>query len=184
MSEISNTYQNDVGFIQGGGGMYIKETATFKFYDTDFTGLQMKNFLQTQFNGELIIINSTTVVSANGGSDPPIIQSGYGFIVFSLANGVTNGSARMFSGRAGQEVIIVTRGAGNNCSVKIFFSGAAAADTLSGVACTGTGGAALSSIDINNSAASQAFLRLKCFSDGTWCVIDKNYNTVTENAYT
>lgn len=184
MAEISNTYQNDVGFIQGGTGMYIKETATFKFYDTDYTGAQLRNYLETQYNGELVIINSGTLVSDNGGSSPPIIQSNYGFIVFSIATGVTNGSARMFSGLAGQEVIIVTRGAGNNCSVKIFFSGAAAADALSGAQCVGTGGAFLSSIDINTSAASHAFLRLKCFTAGTWCILDKNYNTVTENVYT
>lgn len=183
MAEISATYQNDVGFAQGGQQMYIRDTATFKFYNTDFTGEQLRDFLQTTFNGEQIIVNSADgVLSQIGGSSPPVIASGYGFIVFSITDSASNASMRMFSGRVGQEVILVTRGGGSTGSVKIFFSGADAADTLSGVICLGTQGAALSCIDLNNSANSQAYIRLRCFTAGTWCILDQNYNTVTENA--
>ena len=45
MAEISAKYQADVGREQGGSLMYMKAAGLFKFFDTDYTGMYLRNFL-------------------------------------------------------------------------------------------------------------------------------------------
>ena len=45
MAEISNTYQTDVGRERGGKLFYMKAAGQFKFFDTDYNGSYLRNFL-------------------------------------------------------------------------------------------------------------------------------------------
>lgn len=177
MAEISNTYQEKVGLEQGGDRFYMKEDGEFKFYDTDFTGGNLRNFLKALYT-KTIIINSAGVVSANGGSAPPVLPSNHGLIILSVGEAASNASARLASGKVGEVLTIITRGRGSTASVKIMLSGGGG---FSGVSVVGIMGSVLSSIDMNTSAASQGYVKLQCFTAGTWEVVDLNYTAVTLN---
>jgi hypothetical protein len=179
MAEISDTYQEKVGMERGGDRFYMKSDGEFKFYDTDFTGAQMKGVVNSPLN-KTIVINSAGVLSANGGSAPPVLPSNHGLIILSIADAASNASARLASGKAGEVLTIITRGGGSAGSVLILVSGATSG--ISGVAVNGLMSGALSSIILHNSAASQAYIKLQCITDGTWEVVDINYLNVTLQA--
>lgn len=179
MAEISSTYQEKVGMEQGGDRFYMKEDGEMKFFDTDFTGGQLKGFANPAFT-KTIIINSAGVLSANGGSAPPVLPSNGGLIILSIADAASNASARLASGKVGEVLTIITRGGGSAGSVLILVSGATSG--ISGVAVNGLMSGALSSIIIHNSAASQAYIKLQCMDAGTWEVVDINYLNVTLQA--
>lgn len=179
MAEISNTYQEKVGMEQGGDRFYMKSDGEFKFYDEDFTGAQLRNMTIGNFN-QTIIINSAGVISAAGGSSPPVIPSDQGLIIFSIADAASNASARLCSGKTGQILTIITRGGGSAGSVLILVSGATSA--ISGVIVNGLNSGALSSIILHNSSNSQAYIKLQCTTEGTWEVVDIRETNVTLQA--
>jgi hypothetical protein len=179
MAEISDTYQEKVGIERGGDRFYMKSDGEFKFYDTDFTGAQLRNINKSALN-KTIFINSAGLLSANGGSAPPVLPSDHGLIILSIADAASNASARLGSAKVGEILTIITRGGGSTGSVKILLSGAT--DGFSGVSVFGLTSGGLSSIDMNNSATSQAYIKLQCFTEGTWEVVDVNYLCVTMNA--
>jgi len=45
MAEINNTYQTDVGRERGGSLFFMKAAGNFKFFDTDYNGSYLRNFL-------------------------------------------------------------------------------------------------------------------------------------------
>lgn len=176
MAEISTNYQEKVGMEQGGDRFYMKEDGEFKFYDTDFTGAQLRNYFKALLN-TTIIINSAGLVSANGGSAPPVIPSNHGLIILSVADAASNASARLCSGKVGEVLVIRTRGGGSTGSVLLLLSGAT--DGFSGVSVMGYTSGGLSSIIMHNSATSQGYIKLQCFTAGTWEIIDLNDLCVT-----
>jgi len=143
--------------------------AELKFYNETTTGAQMMTLGRAAKS--VTIINSAGVLSDQGdGSYPTILPSGYGVILLSLAGAASNASVRMYSALAGQRVRIELspEAVGSTASIWIWFSGNTSG--LSGVICYGSTKVALSSIILNQSAASYGWVELVGKKDGTWAV--------------
>ena len=167
MAEISSDYQNDVGFIQGGTGMYIKDTATFKFYDTDITGLQLRNALAIIVNGEFDILLSGGGTNVNNSrvADSCInLRSDYKYYKMSLTSGAVSPSFYLTSCVLGQEAYIrcVQGSLVNNGTLTLLTSGCSIAYYSAGV----------TSLLLSDATGSAPFVHLKCFSDGQWTVLE------------
>jgi len=180
MAGPDNTYPNSkVGLLRGAQKIFVDSDGYFRAANTDYTGQQLKNVLDSRTGG-VIIINSAGVLSDQGdGSYPTILPSGNGVIFFSLADAASNASARLFSARDGNVLELMTRGGGSTCSIVIYCedhtSGVDSAEVI------GLLSGAISSIDMHGSAGSQAYVKLVSTSDGTWSVVDYR-GQVTFNA--
>ena len=171
MSDIDNTYIPKVYMKQGGDEQVVKADGILNFYGEQNSGLQLRAFLRRM--KELVWTNlstGSTVLSDYGGSSPPVVPSEYGVIIFSCTTTLANGSARMCSGIAGEEKLLIF---GSNVvgaqSIIIAFSGHASG--ISGVKCRGSVITPLSSIKMGASAASYPFVLLRCVRDSEWAVI-------------
>ena len=154
------------------GQLDIGQAGVLSFYDEDYTGDQLRGIGRTA-GGALTITNlstGSTVLSDYGGSSPPILPSTYGCIYLSATSTLTNGSARLFSGKAGQILHVrFTIAGGTNSGTLIL--GASGANGLAGVRILGSTGSDCSSITIQTSAASYGWVDLKCIEDGVWSII-------------
>ncbi len=154
------------------GQMDIGEAGVLSFYDEEYTGDQLRGIGRSA-GGALTITNlstGSTVLSDYGGSSPPVLPSTYGCIYFSCSSTMTNGSARLFSGKAGQilHIRFQTLGEGSTCSVII---GASGTNGMAGVRILGSTGSDCSSLTLNTSAASWGWVTLKCVEDGVWSIM-------------
>jgi len=154
------------------GQMDIGEAGVLSFYDEEFTGDQLQG-IGRNTAGAITITNlstGSTVLSDYGGSSPPVLPSTYGVIYFSCSSTMTNGSARLFSGKAGQilHIRFQVLGEGSTCSVII---GASGNNGFEGVRILGSTGSDCSSITLNTSAASWGWVDLRCVEDGIWSIV-------------
>lgn len=173
--------------VSDGGQITLESGATidaddgFKFYvgSLEADGENLKAVLrQTQQFTWTNLSTGSTVLSAAGGSAAPVIPSDYGIIHFSVTDTMTNGSARLHSGLAGQKLMLrFTNAAGNAASLQFHASGN---DGFTGVKLFGSNGIELSSIAIRQSAASWGWVELLCVKDGTWAVVGADANNTTE----
>jgi hypothetical protein len=183
MAGPDNKYPNSkVGFTQNADKIFIDSDGYFDLAGTEYTGDTLNELLgQLQKNNAVVVIaDSGTKLSAQGdATDPPILPSTYGVIIFSAT--ATNMSARMFSaGSAGRKLIFQTR-FGSTQSLVIYLSGHTSG--IAGAAVRGVLDSGLSSIQLRGSAASHATLML--ISDGsTWSVVgyEAANNNITLNA--
>ncbi len=161
--------------------MSCEDGFEFFFNDQTISAARMLNFLAGRVAWSVIhghgAAAGDSVISAMGGSDPPVLPSMMGYIVFSLDDGQSNASARLGSAHMGEDLVIMMRGIGSTGSVLILFSG----DTggLSGVAVIGQSEDAISHIHIQNSQTSFGFVRLIGVEDGVWAVIDNGQSRGT-----
>lgn len=147
--------------------IHLKQTPTmdnaFGFYanSTEYEVLAAQMaaviYARTQFS---VIANSAGVLSVIN------MAAMTGWIIFSCADAASNASFAITSGGlAGQELNILNRGAGSTVSVRIVFSGCSVTGTLSGN---------LSSISIEASAASYAYIKLVAYANESWQVAYKS----------
>ncbi len=182
MGETDSTYQPTVGIEQGATIMYIKEGGIFKFWDEEFTGSLLRGLARS--NRDYTITNystGATVLSDHGGSSPPVLPSAYGTIRIEASDGGTNLSARLHSAGSGETLNLILMG-GSVASIIIYFSGNASG--ISGVNVIGlehsAGASALSSISMRQSAGSFALVRMIGQDNGSWAIVEKSANNVTE----
>lgn len=174
------TWTTKVYLTDNGDKLVVTSDGNFSFYDEDFTGANLKAIGRA--SKTITIINSAGTLSDQGaGSHPTILPSGYGLILISAAGAMSNASCRMYSAIAGQRVLIkfTPTGAGSTGSIWIWFSGNASG--LSGVVCYGSVLTALSSIILDQSAASNGWVELTGIADGTWAVTNAG-TSCTEQA--
>lgn len=171
MAEQSNTYITKVGVDQGAETIFVREDGNMKFYDTDFTGQQLKNFINANLTNTIIINSAGVLSAAADGTSPPILPSQHGYIFLSLADAASNASARLGSGKEGEVLVIQGRGGGSVASVIVFCSGHTSG--ISGVTVIGTLSGGLSSFKLDFSSNSYPMIKLLCTADGSWAVIDK-----------
>jgi len=158
------------------GQLDVGETGVLSFFDEELTGSRGRA-LARNLAAAVVIINSATVLSAQGGSSPPVLPSEYGTIFFSIgANSVTEGSARLFSAIPGQRLHLrLSPSGGVSAIVTIYGSDAG----FTGVKILGSTGSYISSIQITQSAASFGWVDLIGVDDGVWSVLGAG-NLVTE----
>lgn len=169
MTKADSTYQNTkVHLPQGGGTLSVDSDGKFSFFGTEVTGQQLYNLLYSPLQNT-IIVNTTSVLSVVN------LPANNGTIIFSIAVSADDASAWLTSGaKEGQELIMMTRGACSTASVFISMSGVSVIGFISGD---------VSSISMHCSAASQAFIRLRCLDDDCWSVMELSGQT-TVNAST
>lgn len=160
MAKDLTTYQSKVGRYQGGDEFYIKEDGLFQFYDTERTGLQLKNQ----------VVSSGTIIGAGATSTVLSITNysvGLKHVWLSMTSTLVAGSYAMVSGPIqGEEVYIALKQNSNASGViTILFSGCSF---------VGIKGSTLNSVTMHMSAASAARIHLMCFNDDEWTAVDYN----------
>ena len=155
MSEIDSSYQPKVGLEQGADGFYMKEDGTFKFYDTDLTGTQLRNMLikKTEIKGSGAVLS--------------VINLPKGYVVLKLVTGNSNASAWLPSCTAGDEMVVVLQNFAVESVLSVFIS-------MSGCSLVGTQFSDLSSISLHTSAASAAWIKFKSFTNDEWSVVERS----------
>lgn len=158
MSKSDSTYQNTkVQIPQGADRISIDSDGMFDFYGSTVNGEDARHqlYVKTQVT---TIINSAGVLSTVN------LPNDAGIIILSVADAASNASAWLTSGPiAGQEKVLIGRGAGSAYSILVSTSGITIIGLLSGD---------VSSIILHGSNASQPMVRMLCTSDGEWSVID------------
>lgn len=170
---------SDGGQITLESGAIVDADDAFKFYvgALEVTGENLKAILRATQNFTFTNLSTgSTVLSDAGGSAAPVIPSDYGVIFFSCTDTMTNGSARLHSGLAGQKLHLRFTPVGSAASLKIQASNGG----FAGVKLYGSNGIELSSISIRQSAASWGWVELFCIKDGSWAVISAGADNVTE----
>ena len=165
--------------LMGNSAGYFSMEEGFEFFmnDMNISAARMMNYLVGRGRWSIIqgLTAGDSILSAMGGSDPPVLPSMQGFIVFSIADAQSNASARLCSAHMGEELVIMMRGDCEAGSIVLYASGNAAG--LSGVGLIGQSEDALSRIHLHASAASRAFIRLVSPEDGVWAVVDRGFST-------
>lgn len=159
MAEINVNYTTKVGIERGAETLFCREDGNFKFYDADVTGQQMKDliYLPTQ---------KSTIANSAGALSVINLPSEYGLLAFSLATAASNASAWLTSGvRIGQEMILMALN--TNSVASIFIS-------TSGCSVVGNMFADCSSISLHNSADSNGYIRLRCYTTDEWTIVERN----------
>ncbi|MCK5600428.1 hypothetical protein KAR91_01060, partial [Candidatus Pacearchaeota archaeon] len=147
-------------------------------FDEDFSAEEIRGILRNAKSATLTNLSTaSTTLSLLGGSAPTILYSEYGTIWLSCTGTMTNGSARIPSAVAGKTLYIrfTMAGLGSLCSVLIYASGHLSG--LSGARIIASTGSDLSSISIQQSAASQGFVKLYGVDDNVWAIEDNNLLT-------
>lgn len=174
--------------VNGGGDLWqidgqldIGQTGVLSFYDEEYTGDQLRGVARQTTALQTITNLSTgsTVLSDAGGSSPPILNSLANAIMLSCTGTMTNGSARLFSCKAGQHLFIAFTMEGGGSAGSIIITASGNASGLSGVRVRSSTGSDLSSISMRQSAASQPWLHLIGIDDGLWAIAGSD-GTVTE----
>lgn len=156
---------------ESGGTLTAKDGFSFYFKDSSqaMTAQQMLSVLwaKTQHS---VIANTAGVLSV---TNLPSV----GTIIFSMADAASNASAWFTSmaGVVGMQLILFMRGVGSTGSVYI---------STSGVSIVGTTSGDISSISIQNSAASSGRLTLVCTDTDEWSIMDKSAVGIVEQAST
>jgi hypothetical protein len=166
MAEVSNKYQSKVGREQGGNRFYMKEDGEFKFFDTDRTGKELRNFFGSFF---------TTIhigASGTGISGTLTLANYYGVYQFSLATGLSLASCNLPSAHLG--AILVLDGASMVGDANLI----ADASYVAGISLVGKDGVDLSSLNLS----ALAYVKLACASEGVWSVVEANANVTPRAA--
>jgi len=160
MSGRDGTYPNSkVGIEQDAERLFVDSDGYFNFAGNDVTGQMLNDivYLKTQ---KVNITTGAGVLSVIN------LPSTYGLIQFSAAAGATNASAWLTSDpRVGQELELQMLT--DNSLASVFIS-------TSGCTIVGTRFADVSSISIQQSVASNGFMRLRCYTAGAWSIIERN----------
>jgi len=169
MAEISNTYQTDVGRQHGGGLFYMKEAGQFKFFDTDYTGLYLRNYFLSRksvWKAELSAgAADDTMMSTHSRFLTP-----YGTTMFStLSTGDSKISWLLPVPSIGHFLKINFGIAAGNGTISIYASTAG----LAGVSLVDIDGTVLSQLMVVAGAAGGSVLLL-CEVAGQWSVIERD----------
>ena len=160
------------------GYMSCEDGFEFFLNDRTISAARMLNFLVGRGRWSVIgpVDIASEQLSAMGGSNPPVLPSMMGFIVFSTNDDQSAAAARFCSAHIGEELVIMFRGDCEAGSIHIHASGETSALNISGVGLIGHSEDALSALIIQTSAASRAFVRLVGVEDGVWAIVDNGFS--------
>ena len=160
MAEIDNSYRANVGREQGGGLFYMKAAGLFKFFDTDMRGDLLKALLQSPQE-------ITQWVSSDSVLATSLFSPVYGYHIFTATTAVSKGSAKLGIPSVGMTLYLNFDAYAGDANISVF---ASTGGGVTGVSLINAGGVALSSFD--HSAV--GLLKLICFADGCWSVVEKS----------
>jgi len=169
MAEISNTYQTDVGRERGGSLFFMKAAGNFKFFDTDYNGSYLRNYLLSRksvWKPEISAgATDDTMMSTHSRFLVP-----YGHILFStLSTGDSKISWFLPLPSVGHYLKIKFGVVAGNGTISIYASTAG----LAGVSLVDVDGTVLSQLMVVAGAAGGEVLLL-CEASGQWSVIERD----------
>lgn len=166
--------------LMGNSVGYFSMEEGFEFFMNDMaiSAGRMFNFLVGRGRWSVIgpVDIASEKLSAMGGSDPPVLPSMQGYIVFSVNDDQSKANARFCSAHKGEELVIMIRGNCEAASIHIHASGETSDLNISGVELIGHSEDALSALIITASADSRAFVRLVSPEDGVWAIVDNGFS--------
>jgi hypothetical protein len=166
MTEIHSSYQTGVGREQGGEHFFITGAGEFKFYDVDWTGKALRNFIGSFF---AITALGESGVGISGPHSPLSLY--YGTYFFSLGSDLSLGSANLPSAWKGARLVL--DGTSMIGDARIIFDASAAGGGMAGVSLEAKNGLALSSIVLSAGGNAKLF----CATEGIWTVYECNTAT-------
>ncbi len=156
-----DTYQAGVGRLQGANVFFCKETGIMRFFETDFTGAELK----------MLLLSPNTVTNyISNGSVLSLSQMSprYGHALMSLAAGCSKASITLPAPLKGAVLVINFSGLVSNALVSVL---------LSGFSVVGLHGSDLSSFKASHGGQMQ----LVAAADDVWSVVSLT-GSITENA--
>ena len=181
---ISETYKALVGRLQGATEFYMKSTGYFVFYDTEYSGLALRNFLRAQYT-KTTLRNSAGVMSLMEvlGSSPPVLNPGYGTYALVVGIGASNASLRLPIPALGDILVLNGQNMLSIASIYILASGGGAYSAgLTGCSLAGLSGQALSGITFPAQTIALSHqvptLKLVCLATGEWTVVERSVTCV------
>lgn len=173
---MSGEYPNSKVYLERGAErIVVEEQGYFKVDGNDFTGQKLGNFMKFNYT-KTIKLNSAGVLSAHGGSAQPILQSGGGYFIFALDSVASNASCRLPSAELGQ-ILHLNLGPATSAASVLFL---ASNSGLTGVSIEGIKGSALSALGINQAGSADPYVKMVCFTEGTWSVVEEGHSGPTE----
>ena len=169
MTKKDDTYQNSkVSLIQDADTLTFDSDGIMDFFGSEITGENLKAMLYAKLQYQVI---ANSAGAGSGVLSTLVVPSYIGLVIYSIGDAASNASGTLPGCLAGQEMILITRGAGSTGSIRL--------SVPTGVSVYGLMSNTLSVIALNNSAGSQAYVHLKAIADDTWAVTNINYLTVT-----
>jgi hypothetical protein len=160
MAGRDGKYPNSkVGIEQGAERFFIDPDGFFNVDNNDVTGEQLRNRVSDNLNYSIVTGGavSTSLATKN-------LLSNVTTIIISMTSNITSGSFWLNSCTAGREVL-VKMWHKSTASGQVEFS-------TSGCSLVNRSGSAISGFILKASGGSNTYVRLKCFTDNEWCVID------------
>ena len=176
MTEIDNSYQTDVGMKQEAGLIFLKETGVLKFYDSDYTGEELRNFFRSANTQTLWSLASVSLVSGADISTPPTLSPAYGNHNFKVGILMSKGSIDIREAYKGDFLIIDGALMGSTASMEILQTGINSASLYT------VQGSRISSILFlaNDNSQIRPRLKMVCSTDGQWSVVEANATTTIQ----
>jgi len=163
MAETGSSYQPKVGIEQGAGTIYVREDGNFKFYDTDRTGVFLRNWSRSERTKTVTGISNVSLLSGTAISGPPTISPAYGYHVFNATAAVSVGSCDIHDASEGNMLVIDGYGFISGASIVILQTGINSASIYNHL------GSRLSSILIKSD---DPYLKMICSTDGQWSIVE------------
>lgn len=177
-STLEGRYQANVGRTQGGDQFYAKSSGYFNFYNTAYTGQELRNFFRSQYT-LTVVLNSAGVLSAMTTSTP-ILTPGYGMFHFNLATAASNASCRLPVPEAGDMIVLdgKTMAVSASCMFLASNTTLMGGSGLAGVTIVGSLGVNLSAFALQRRTLASGWphIKLVCFTAGTWAVVESDWD--------
>jgi hypothetical protein len=178
MVETDRSYQTDTGTEQGADIIFVRRTGITKFWDVNYTGLFMRNFIESRRMGgavfDSVVLSSlnsrlTSVGAIVGGLSNSIPAGAW---IFELATGNSLFSMSMPLINDNSGVRLLLRGDGVIGDGNVLLRASIAGGSVSGI----------EGVDLSSLNLSAGFFVELISPDGeTWSIIDRN-GSCTERA--
>jgi len=161
---IPGRYQANVGRLQGADTLYLKAGGYLAFIDYEFSGVELKNYLVSQFT-------VCAVDMVDDSCAPSLFSYAYGYHMVSTAQAASKMSMKLPLPSAGMYLCLVMANAVPNNATSVLMSMmASTAGGVTGVSVVRATGSAISTLLLLGSAR----LGLICLTDGTWSIVESN----------
>jgi hypothetical protein len=178
MAEISTDYQTQVGLKVDGDQFFMKEQGEFKFFDTDYSGATLRNFLRSHYTVTNHALSNDSLFSGPVGSASPFITPCYGYHVISMGAVSSKASVELLSGSLGDIMWIDAAGCASGFSLEFLQLGG-----LTSV--YNAKGSRLSQFYMHMGAAILSIVtprvKLVCTAESTWSVVEATAGVVLES---
>lgn len=165
MAEISDSYQPKVGIERPGDRFYTKADGEFKFFDTDYRGDFLRNFMRSRTT-----INTWSLASMDVTSTAyPNLTPAYGYARFIDLAAAESAGVRLVAASLGDELTFLTVNCVSQAYIVVGQTGINTASLFNVL------GSRCSSLTFSASTANAGSIgiaaKLVCFEEGKWSVV-------------